>query len=307
MHEYSEKASPLEMLFAGRFLNLIGMALFALGMIHYLNLAAHYTTAGALPVLLGSVAGLALVVIGQINHVLGRKQYAEPLMAGGLALLMLTLGVATFKFHLLEGSGLLVSLAVLVGGSGWVAVRWGSLLIANLTLGALFLGPFFMTFDLGQYPLLLSYLAAIGLGVTVVAYYQKWDYQLIATFLGCLGLYLHNVGLVVKPVLSMAFLTALYLLFLVANNLVYFVRQETSDYNVFLSYVNPLAYAALSYWALLRIGHGWSVAVYVGLATVHLGIAWAAYHRQGLHFLDLATGEPQSGTAFLDRFGELHL
>lgn len=299
MQDYSEKASALEMLFAGRFLNLTGMALFALGVIHYLNLAAHSQAAGTVPVLLGTLAGSALVVTGWVNHRLGRVHYAEPLMAGGLGLLMLTVGAGAFEFALLTGPGFLVLVAGLVALAGWVAIRWNSLLIANLTLGALFVGPWFMTFDLSQHTLLLCYLTAISLGVTVVAYHYKWDYQLIATFLGSLWLFLTNVGLLSRPLLSMIFLTGLYLLFLVANHLVYFVREDSSHYNLYLSHINPLVFAGLSYWALLRLGHGWAVLVYLVLGLTHLGIARAAYGRKGLHFLDLATGNLGLGLLFL--------
>ncbi|MBI3926327.1 MAG: DUF2339 domain-containing protein [Armatimonadetes bacterium] len=308
--DYSEKASRAEMTFAGRVLNLTGMVLFTLGVVLFFRTSASAVTSGLLPCLAAVVAGGLMLCAGHVNFVNGRKDYSHPLLAGGFSTLLLTACAAHFHYHLIPQTPMFGLMLGLVIWSGMAVFRYDSKLIGNLVLGALFLGPLFLNLPLEQVGLMTGYLLAINAGVTVVAYHKKWDYQLLVAFLGSYALYLHHFGFA-HPEATLWFLSATYGLYLVANNLIHFVRESSSEYNLFLSFVNPIAYAAVSFLALVKLSTAgastssllgvtfFAVTVYLVIAAAHLALAAAAASRPSSQLHDIAVTNLVMGLLFL--------
>lgn len=284
-----EKASQAELVFAGHYLNLAGVAVLCLGGVSLLRLA---WSGGILQCLAGLGLGLALLWGGDRAWREGRRGYSDPMLAGGFGLLLLTLGAAHFYFDLIPRAGLFVGLAGLVAWSGHAALRYDSRLVGTVILGGLFLSPSLMTFRLESLGLLATYLLAIGVGSAWVAFHRRWDLQLIAAFLGSYALFLHQFGLQ-HPAETMGFLTALYLLYLAASQALLLNREESSGYDVVLSFVNPLAFALVGYLLLLKLPSALAVLAYAGIGVVHLALSARARNR------DLANGHLTMGLLFL--------
>lgn len=276
---YSEKASRAEMEVGGYYLNVAGIIFLVIGLVFFLKMKVlGLFSAGVLQVLAGAAAGAGLIVLGDRAFRTNMQKYGHPLIAGGFSILFITVCAAYFHYHLLAQGLFFVFITALVAGSGISVFRYDSKLIGNLTLGALFLAPSFLG---ARLPLetLVTYLAAINVGTAYVAYYKKWDYYLLVAFLGTYVLYFSHFQML-YPAPTLAFLIGIYLLHLVSNNVLHFIRKSTSGYNLLLSFVNPLVFAATSYFVLLKMMNATATLVYLAIAVIHLALARKAAKLQ---------------------------
>ena len=281
--QYTEKAGTAEMLLAGQYFNLVGLLLLTIGFVSYLRVSGfshRVANAGWLHCLLGAGLGIFLSWAGTHYHRQGVRAYADPLLAAGVGISVLSLGTSYFHFHLLPSAGLALGTFVLVVWAGLAVLRYDSTLTAAAMMAALFLGPLASKPSVSQMGIVIAYLLAINLATTVVAYQKKWDSLLITSFLGSYALYYHLFGLD-RPWPTLAFLASTYLLFLLAGNLFHFLRRTSSDFDIWLSLLNPLAFACVSYAVLLKLSNGLALAVYAGVAALHLALAVQASRQRG--------------------------
>jgi hypothetical protein len=257
----------------GYWLNIAGILFLITGVIFFLQAKVfNLMSADLLKTLAGFAVGVALTVAGDRAFRRNMQKYGHPLIAGGFSILFITLCTAHFYFRIMNPAVFFLAVAGLVAWSGVSVFRYDSKLIGNLTLGALFLAPLFMNFE-PSLGMLITYLTAISVGSTCVAYHKKWDYYLLVAFLGTYVLYFSRFQLR-HPAETLAFLTAIYLLHLVSNNFMHFARKSSSDYNTLLSLVNPVVFAVTSYFVLLKMADNTLAAiVYSVIAVIHLFIA----------------------------------
>lgn len=295
--EYREHASGLEMRFAGQILNLVGLVLLATAMLSYLRLTGltqQAASSGILHTSLGLLLGGFLSWGGHQAHGCGLRSYAQPMLAVGFSLLLLTLGAAHFYFHLLPTAAFVVAVFGVVTLFGIGCIHYDSPLIALCLLGALYLGPTLMSFSM---PLgfLCAYLMAINLATTAMAYRKCWDRFLVGSFFGTHGLYLSHFGLE-HPVPTLLCLTVTYLLFLVSAQL--FDRKQ-GEIHLWVSLANPLLFAFLSYAVLVRQPVSLAVGLFALLAAVHLLL-----YRRGMAQLNLSLAQlfALASTSFLTEY-----
>ena len=283
----SENASGFEMTFGGHYLNIGGVLLLLAGLVSFLKSASPSGSVPASALAFG--LGLALLMAGENYFRKGLQQFSHPLLTGGFSLLFLSVCVAHFRDHLI-GQGMLFALLVPIVILSNVSVfRYNSKLIGHAMLVLYFLTPLFVTFSFSHFGAIFVYLLAINLGCTVVAFYKKWDLQLIAASVGSYAFYFIHFS-DARGGNSLALLLVIYGLSLVANSLVYFHRPESSDFNRVLSFANPSAFALCSYVVLLTVPNGVAVSVYLFLSLIHLAIARAAdgKRRTGVSFIELS-------------------
>ncbi len=298
-----EQASRGEMLFAGQYLNFAGLAMLTVGLMNYIKVSGitqRVTSGGWLQCLLGAAFGVGLSLAGEQAFRQGRRAYAQPLLAAGICILFLTVAASHFYFHILPAAGLVLAVFGLVAWAGLTVIRYDSWLIGASILGAVFLGPAVMTFSLNSAGLMLGYLLAVNLATTVVAYYKKWDSFLIASFLGSYLLYFSKFGFD-RPWTTLAFLGSTYLMFLVSGNLFHFLRRTASDFDLWLSLINPLAFACASYPTLLLLPNSVSLTTYALIGALHLGLVYLAQKQrgQGQAYLDMAQTHLSLGLLFV--------
>lgn len=294
---HSDKASQAEMRFASHYLNLAGMAFVVAGI--GLLLRSHVDQ-GALACGGGTLVGLALLWCGHQAHRSGLSRYGHPLLAAGFAILLLTAGAAHFLFGMLNEPGLFAAVTLLATWAGMAVFVYDSLLVGNLMLAALFGGPIVLGYPF-PHPLGLAvYLVAINLAVSLTAFFKKWDYQLLVAFLASYTLYLQNFGLA-DPRAALTVLTAIYLLFLASDHLLHFRTGNSEDYNLYLSAINPTAFAAVSYLALVKVPNLAALGFYLLMAALHFGLARLGRHfqRQDSRFVDVVWTNLAMGLLFL--------
>lgn len=280
---YSEMASAAEMQFAGHYLNLVGLAMLGVGILSYLKVSgvtARATSGGFLQCLLGLSVGLFLSWAGDRLHRQGQRTYAHPLLAGGIAILTVTIATAYFYFHLIPLPVLALACFAIVSWSGLAAMRYDSAPIGICMLASVFLGPLVMGFPFPSSAVALGYLLAINAAITVVAYHKKWNLFLIASLAGSYLLYFSQFGLS-DPRWAMAFLSMTYAMFLVSDNIFHFVRRTASDFNLAVSMVNPLLFACVSYTVLWQLNNTLAVLLYTVIAVLHASLANHAAKLEG--------------------------
>jgi len=291
----SRQPSPAEQAFAGRYLHLAGLALFLAGLLSFMRQSGGLLQAG-----LGFAVGGALLLAGDRCHRQGLKEYAQGLLGGGLGILLMTVCASHFYYRLIGLPALAAGLIAVVVLSGIAVCRYDSQTLGNLTLTGLLAAPFLMKFQFGGFTAIFAYLVAVNLGVTLVAFVKRWDFQLLGCLIGSYALYFHFFAQE-RPRYSMLFLAVVYGLFLVSNNLLHFLRPGASDCNLGLSYVNPTVFAVVSYYVLEQLANLAPVAVYLVLAAVHLLLAVAARRNRlrDASFADLAVSNQVMGLLFL--------
>lgn len=276
-----DAASSQEMLFAGSFLNGLGILLLTGGFLSYLRvsgLGEAMTCGGWLQSGLGLIVGAALSGLGHLAFEQGRRRYGEPLSAAGLMILFATLGASHFYFQQISTIAFLAGVFALVILCGLTAIRHNSTLTAAALVAAIFLGPTGMTFTLKAPQQVLGYLLAVNLACTLVAYFKRWDLLLIGSFVGSYVLYFSKFG-VNQSVVTLVFLASTYLLYLLWGNVFHFWRRSAYDFDLWLSWINPMAFALCSYPTLLQLSNTWALGCYFVISALHLTIFWLAVHR----------------------------
>ncbi len=297
---YTEKASKIEMEFAGTWLNFTGIIFLIIGIIFYLTIALKETHNGIAQTISGISLGLLLVFIGHYLYQKNMQKFAHPLIAGGFCITFFTLCASYFHYKIMSPWMLFIAIFITIAWSGISIFKYDSKLIGNGMLVAAFLAPFFMQFSFSSVWIISFYLIAINLGVAYVAYYKKWDYYLTVAFLATYILYFYHFHWT-HPVHALVFLVAIYLLYLVSNNVLHFVRKSSSGYQIFLSYLNPVIFAVTSYFLLLKMANLMATLVYVGLGIIHLILTWKAarMEEQDSTFNEIVKNNLVLGVLFL--------
>lgn len=294
----SEQASSAEFQFAGNYLNLFGILLLITGLGNYIRSAG--APFGLLEVLLSGGLGTTLLAGGAYMYSRGLAQYSKPLLAAGLCLNFFSLCSAHFRHHFLSQSALFLGLLLLVVVANLAAFKLDAKIIGSAMLLVCFFAPVFITFKFPNFSTIFVYLLAVNLGSAAVAFYKRWDFQLLAAALGSYALYFFHFR-EEEATLSLGMLGIIYALSLVGNNLLYFVRPQVSDYNTVLSFVNPTVFAVLSAVVILKLPNWVAVTSYLLLATIHGVLAWEADARRekSENFLSLATTNLSLSLLFL--------
>jgi len=141
-------------------------------------------------VLLGVVAGLAMLVAGTL--MLGRKYhlFGQGMIGAGIATLYLCVFAARniFHFDYVDDKTALVLMIAVTCIAGFIAVRFNSLLVAVLGILGGFGTPIMLRTGVVNYIGLYSYLLILSAGVFGVSYKKNWHLLNYLSFIGTYGL-----------------------------------------------------------------------------------------------------------------------
>ncbi|MFN5319967.1 MAG: DUF2339 domain-containing protein [Planctomycetota bacterium] len=135
-------------------------------------------------VALSAIAGLVMLTVG--TRLLGRRYHlmGQGLMGGGIAALYFSVYAAHNFFQLipqLQASAWMVAVTLL---SGFIAVRFNSMLVAVLGVIGGYGTPAMLASDSVHFPGLFGYLLLLGIGVLAICYYRDWPLvNLLSLFL----------------------------------------------------------------------------------------------------------------------------
>ncbi len=182
-----EPGQPLvdwESLIGGKWALWIGLVLVLLAMVFFMNLVwAAIGPAGR--TIVGALSGLAFLAGGEYAKGRTKRWFSEGLSAGGLALLYLTVWVATMRYQLIDIPLAFAAMSAVTATGVVLAVRYDALsLILLSTLGG-YLTPVLLHEESAGAPqvsFFFGYVTALNAGILATATYKRWRVMNFVTF-----------------------------------------------------------------------------------------------------------------------------
>ena len=236
---------------SGRVLGGIGIAAVVIGIGFFLKYAFDNDWIGPVGrVMLGIIAGLALLAIGQG---LRKKyvSYSDFLFGGGLAVLYLSVFSANSFFHLITPfmAGVFMFFVTALGFAISIANATPILAVIS-TLGGFFT-PFLVGATENNMFSLFAYLTILNLGVLGISFFKKWPQLIAIALIGTVVNFGAWFGVYYKPDVlgpTLFFVFISFFIFLVSSVARAITGKSTADnLNYFLLGVNALWLACTGY------------------------------------------------------------
>jgi uncharacterized membrane protein len=138
----------------------------------------------AMRVAIGTVLGLALIVIGWLTATRRYRVSGQSLCATGVLVLYGNIFAAHVFYHLIELVPAFVSMAIVTGAAFYLAVRMNAQVIVILGLLGGFLTPVLLSTGVDNPTALFGYIAVLNVGIAAVALRKRWDYLIMLAAAG---------------------------------------------------------------------------------------------------------------------------
>ena len=280
-----------EIILGGNWLARVGVLALIIGTAFFLKLAFDNNWIGETErVLLGIVGGLALVAAGEY----WRQRYAiysQALAGGGVAILYLSVFAAYSFYDLIATYPAIGVLAFISVGAAALALRHESTSLAILGIGGAFLAPFVIgAFDeasaqgAGPGYDIVVYVLLVDVLVLALSTFRNWRWFTLLTLVASLAsvaAWLDYSGPDVDPIVSQAFLTGVFLIFVAATTMYHVLwRRVPQPFDHSLMVLNAGAYLALTYATLSDDFRVWMGLFALGLSLFYVLLGAVAL-RQG--------------------------
>jgi uncharacterized membrane protein len=247
-----QSASPnrsLESRIGSQWFNRIGILAVLIGMAWFLKLAIDNHWIGpAGRVLIGIIAGAALIAWSERFRARGYSGFSYSLKAIGTGVLYLSLWAAYSLFHLVPAPVAFIAMVLITAVNGFMAWTQESQLLALYALVGGYLTPLLLSSGENHQVALFTYLFVLNMATVTLAVLRPWSRLLAVSFAGSLFYFAlwsfsyYSVG----QFASTAFFIAIYfLLFALAPRLVR--TKKADETNIFALHVLPFANAALGF------------------------------------------------------------
>jgi uncharacterized membrane protein len=138
----------------------------------------------AMRVVIGTVIGLALIVIGWLAAIRRYRVSGQSLCATGVLVLYGNIFAAHVFYHLIALVPAFISMAIVTGAAFFLAVRMNAQVIVVLGLLGGFLTPILLSTGVDNPTALFGYIAVLNIGIAAVALRRRWDYVVILAAAG---------------------------------------------------------------------------------------------------------------------------
>ena len=164
---------------------LIAILALILGTAYGLKLAIEHGLIGPVArVLLGLIAGAALVLWSEVFRRKAMAAFSYSLKAIGSGVLYLSLWAAFQLYHLLPASIALIAMILVTAWNAWMALSQDAELLAGYALAGGLLTPLLLSTGGNHEAFLFTYLGAIDLGIIYLLRTKPWRWLLAPTFAG---------------------------------------------------------------------------------------------------------------------------
>lgn len=245
-------AEMMEAKIGGTWLNRIGIVAFVFGLGFFLKYSFDNNWIGPTGrVVIGILAGMCLLAVGEIGQRKGYRMFAQGLTGGGIAALYFAIFAAFSFYHLIGqltafGIMILVTLTAVL-----LSVRYDAYAIAVLGIIGGFLTPFFLSTGKPNEVGLFSYIALLDCGILALAYFKKWRSINVISFvltLIILGLWIaasYSAEAVWTNQVFYIVFFAIFACLAVFYNMVH--REPTKPVDLILITANAAVFFCLSY------------------------------------------------------------
>jgi len=201
-------------------------------------------------VALGVMAGLALIIVGEITRKRYSK-YSQALTGGGLGVLYLSF-YAAFNFYnlLAQPAAFFMMILVTVGGI-LLSLRQNSMTLATFAQIGGFLTPLLIDNGSGSPHILFLYVILLDVAVFMLAFYKLWQPLSVVSFIGTAITFLYwhsNYYSMVHFTAAQGYLSLFFMLFLAIPFIQYFIKKSPENsWDLALIAMNPFFYFMMSY------------------------------------------------------------
>jgi uncharacterized membrane protein len=165
----------LEQLIGGSLLNWVGIIAVSLAVGFFLKYAFENEWIGSVGrVLLGGVAGCAILAFAERLRARGYNAYASVLSGGGILILYLTVYAARVFYDLIGVVPAFLLMIAVTTVAVLLAARYHAYPIAVLGLIGGFMTPVLLSTGVDNQLALFSYIALLNSGVLALAYFKRW-------------------------------------------------------------------------------------------------------------------------------------
>ncbi|MCH8331166.1 MAG: DUF2339 domain-containing protein, partial [Bacteroidetes bacterium] len=184
---FRAKYPDMEKFIGENLINKIGIGILVIGIGLFVKYSFHLLGETG-QVIVGLVSGGILMGLA---HWL-RKDYSafsSVLVGGGMALMYYTLAVAFHVYHIIEQPLAFVAMVGITAFSVIQSISYNRKELAILSLLGGFLTPVMLSDGSGNYMVLFSYTLILNVGMLSLAWFKKWDFVNILSFIATLALY----------------------------------------------------------------------------------------------------------------------
>lgn len=276
----------VEFAIASQWLLRIGIMLLVIGIGFFLKYSIeHGLISQTARVALSVAAGLVMLITG--TRILGGKFHVmgQGLLGGGIATLYFSAFAAANFYHLIELPVAFAAMIAVTALSGFIAVRFHSILTAVLGVIGGYGTPVMLATGQVNFPGLYGYMLVLGLGVLGICAWKRWPVLNYLSFTGnflLVGGSLRDYQPAIHFWQVMPFLVAFFILFstmVFVYNL--FNRTKSNLLDVLVLYLNAAVFFCLSYWLIEKsYGEKWVAAVTLGLTAFYVFHVWYCLVRK---------------------------
>ena len=234
-------------------------------------------------VILGAAVGLALLGGGEYAQ---RRvpRWAQPVTAGGAAILYLSIYAAFGLYELIPPDAAFALLAVVVAVASLLALRYESMVIGLLGVIGAFISPVLLGPELSDLRLLGLYILLVDLGILGISTFRNWRWFMLVGWVGSYGLFATGLEYYpgFDPVLTQIVLTGVFLTFAAAIPLFHILwRRMPGPADLSLMSLNATGYFALTFLILWDGYSEWFGLIGFSLAAFYGLTALLALRRSG--------------------------
>ena len=287
----------------GRWLAKVGIVALLLGVSFFLKYAFDNNLIGVVGrVILGLISGVALLAIGQYLRA-KYENYSNMLMGGGIGILYLTIYAAFAFYNLIGQPTAFIFMFLVTALTVVISIVDGAFALAVMGIFGGFLTPYLISTGQNAEVSLFTYILILDIGVLVISFREKWQKLNYLAFVGTALLFMGWAVQFYREeylFVTFAFLSAFFLIFLVATVAHHLIRREVSNgSDLGLVTINALAYFGMSYVILDPSYHA-----FMGFFAVVMALLYFL-----LAFLSLSAGREDSSSisAGVDKYLNLYL
>ncbi|MEK6983507.1 MAG: DUF2339 domain-containing protein [Nanoarchaeota archaeon] len=183
-----KEKSDLESDIGKKWLPKIGVISIVLGVAFFVIYAIQNKWIGPTgQVALGVLAGIVLVIAGEIFERKGYYNYAMTLVGGGFAIMYFAMFAAYRFYNLLPLIADVISISIIIMAAIYFSVRYNSIIIAS---EAFFLGYFVPLLTSSVNTFFLIYAIALTVGLIALTYFRNWK---VLGALGMVAMYVTHI------------------------------------------------------------------------------------------------------------------
>ncbi|MEQ1733332.1 MAG: DUF2339 domain-containing protein [Bacteroidia bacterium] len=172
---FKEKNPDLEKFIGEDLISKIGVLILVLGISYFVKFAIDKDWINE-PARVGIGILCGALVMG-VAHKLrqGYAAFSSVLVAGAVAILYFTIGIAFHDYHLFNQTVAFILMVIITAFSCLVTLSYNRKELGVLTLIGGFAVPFMLSTGEGNYVVLFSYIIILNIGILALAYYRKWN------------------------------------------------------------------------------------------------------------------------------------